>query len=248
MNNFIASPNLPDAPVGLVLVKDDKTVVTALHRLGIRTLSPVPDPALPEETAEHADMLFCHAGNGLCIVAPSQTALRTALEKEGFSVFLSSAPGGTYPQDVLLNAAVTKSVAAGNFRYTDPVLLGLLQNRKLLNVKQGYAKCSVCFVTENAVITEDEGIAAAFRKEGAEVLLISKGDIFLSETHYGFFGGCSGKLDKDLLAVTGKLSSHRDGEKIKAFAHRHGAAVTELTDGVLTDIGGILPLKIHTKE
>ena len=135
--------------------------------------------------------------------------------------------------------------ALGRFDSVDAGLTTFLQTsgKELIPVKQGYAKCSLCFVTDNAFITEDPSLAAALEKRGAAVLRIAPGDIYLSERHYGFFGGASGKIAKDKLAVTGSLSLHRDGGRIRAFAETHGVEIVELTDGRITDIGGILPLK-----
>ena len=245
MSEFINVPNLPEAPVTLAAVCDDTRTTRALHALGIGTVSPAPDAALPEETKEHADLLLCHAGGSVCFVAPGQQALAERLQAEGFSVRFSAPPGAAYPEDIRLNVAVAKDFALGKFDSTDPGLAAFLRSsgRETIPVKQGYAKCSVCFVTDRAFITEDPSIAAALEKRGAEVLRIAPGDIYLSERHYGFFGGASGKIAKDRLAVAGSLSAHRDGSRIREFAERHGVEIVELTDGKLSDIGGILPLK-----
>ena len=58
----------------------------------------------------------------------------------------------------------------------------------------------------------------------------------------GFIGGCSGKLAPDKMAFAGQLSSHPDGELIRAFILDCGISVTELKKGPLLDVGGILPL------
>lgn len=245
MSDFITVPNLPEAPVTLAAVCNDTTLTRALHTLGIETVSPLPDAALPEETKAHADLLLCHAGGSVCFAAPGQEALTERLRQEGFSVFFSAPPGPAYPEDIRLNIAVAGNFALGRFDSTDAGLTEFLRQsgRELIPVKQGYAKCSLCFVADNAFITEDPSIAAALEKRGAAVLRIAPGDIYLSERHYGFFGGAAGKIDKDRLAVTGSLAAHRDGRRIRAFAERHGVAIVELTDGRITDIGGILPLK-----
>ncbi len=245
MSEFITVPNLPEAPVTLAAVCDDTRITRALRALGIATVSPVPDVALPEETKEHADLLLCHPGGNVCFVAPGQQALAERLRAEGFSVRFSAPPGAAYPEDIRLNVAVAGDFALGRFDSVDAGLTAFLRTtgREMIPVKQGYARCSLCFITESAFITEDPAIAAALEKRGAEVLRIAPGDIYLSERHYGFFGGASGKIGKDRLAVTGRLSSHRDGRCIREFAERHGVEIVELTDGPITDIGGILPLK-----
>ena len=245
MPDFINVPNLPEAPVTLAAVRDLPEIAAALHALGVCTASPSRDPALPEETAKHADMLLCHAGGNVCFVAPEQTALAQRLQAEGFDVRISAPPGGDYPEDIRLNVAVAGYFAMGRFDSVDAGLAAHLREtgRTLIPVKQGYAKCSLCFVADNAFITEDPSIADALEKRGAAVLRIAPGDVYLSERHYGFFGGASGKIDKDKLAVTGSLAAHRDGGRIRAFSETNGVAIVELTDGRITDIGGILPLK-----
>ena len=86
------------------------------------------------------------------------------------------------------------------------------------------------------------GIAAALQPHGFDVLPLSKGDVFLSERHYGFFGGASGKIAPETLAINGSLRTHRDGERIAAFLKKHGIEPLELHSGQIADVGGILPL------
>ena len=52
----------------------------------------------------------------------------------------------------------------------------------------------------SGVITEDTGIAAALsEKTDIDVLLIEKGHVKLDGYPYGFFGGCCGLIENDLL-------------------------------------------------
>ncbi len=243
MQTDIRIPNLPDRNVGLVLVKNEKKTVKALEALGVTALCPAKNAVLDEEVSEHADMLCCYAGNGVCVLAPGQDKLQKELETRGFTVKLSVPLTGKYPGDIALNAALTENCAIANFDHTDKTLLDCINNKRKVYIKQGYAKCSLCIVSENAFITEDEGAAKALRENGMRVLLISAGDVELSEKHTGFFGGAAGKLSPTHLAVNGSLRYHRDGEKIKAFLRENGVEAIELFDGRIRDIGGILPLK-----
>ena len=245
MSDFITVPHLPEAPATLAAVSDDAPVIRALHALGVRTVSPAPNPVLPAETARHADMLLCHAGGNVCFVSPEQTALAERLRQEGFTVRFSSPPGAAYPDDIKLNAAVGRDFALGLADRIDAGLTAYLREtgRTMVPVKQGYAKCGLCIVTENAFITEDPSLADALERRGAAVLRIAPGDVYLSETHHGFFGGACGKIAPDKLAVTGSLSCHRDGERIRVFCAGHGVAIVELTDGRIVDVGSIIPLK-----
>ena len=239
----VAAPNLPSSRV-FTLAVQACPAAAKLQAAGFNVLSPLPAPDLPAETAGHADMLLCHAGGNTVFMDISQPFLGATLRLLGFDVRYSVPLGPDYPADVPLNVAVGGDFALGNFRFADPSLTAFLRQsgRRLLPVRQGYAKCGLCFVSPGTFITEDAGIAAALEKDGAEVLRIAAGEIALSDAHTGFFGGAAGLLAPGLLAVNGRLDTHRDGEKIKAFLKKHGVRALELTEGKITDIGGILPL------
>jgi len=109
-------------------------------------------------------------------------------------------------------------------------------------VKQGYAACSAAAVDGYSIITADKAIAEAAGSRGYQALVISPGGIRLDGYDYGFIGGCCGLLDEKTLAFTGRLSSIKDGERIKGFCASRGVSVIELTDEPMKDIGGIIPL------
>lgn len=237
------TPGLPKGQVKTCLLQAG-IFAEALREHGIEALPPAPEPGLSDEEREHADLVCCHTGGRDIFVSSAQTALKEKLTKLGFDVRICAAPEKDYPRNVGLNFAVGEDFVLGRFLYADHQLHTFFKTcgKQLLDVKQGYAKCSLCFVTANAFITEDTGIADALRKTGREVLPIAPGDVFLSEAHYGFLGGAAGLIAPDVLAVTGSLSTHRDGKKIKEFLKKHNVRPLELTDGKITDIGGILPL------
>ncbi len=239
----IAVPNLPRGRVTLCAAQAGR-YAEALGVYGVGVLSPVPCGALPPEERQHADLLLCHAGGGSVFLEPGQTALGEALSARGFEVRYGAPLGGAYPENVKYGLAVGGDFALGRWDAAEPALAADLQSggKTPVRVRQGYAKCSLCFVTENAFITEDAAIARALVSRGKDVLPVSAGDVYLSEAHHGFFGGASGLISPDTLAVAGSLSSHRDGARIGAFLRAHGVRALELSGGRITDIGGILPL------
>ena len=239
---MLSVPNLPEKRISLAAVGNYPGIISALHTLGIDTLSFKSD-ILPSETARHQDMLLCHTGENRIFLAPDLSP--DTLIKKGFSVKTGEEMGSTYPSDVKLNVAVSRDFFIYNPKTASDLLVAELikLGKRGIAVKQGYTKCSVCFVTENALITDDESVYEAVKSADISTLLISKGDIYLSDTHYGFIGGATGKIDKTTLAVTGSLQYHSDGNKIKEFCKSHGVSVFELTDGRIIDVGGILPLK-----
>lgn len=241
MERYIETPNLPQSKVSLAAVGNYPEIISALNNEGIRTVS-FENTTLPSEISKHQDMLLCHLGRDIVFLDPSQN--EGILKKEGLSVYACDKLGESYPDDVRLNVAVGHGFYIYNPLSCDTSLTDELNLMGYIGIQvnQGYSKCSTCFVTEKAIITEDISIYKALEKTECDVLFISKGDIFLSRRHYGFFGGSSGKISYDTLAVTGELKYHRDGEAIKSFCEKHGVKIKELIKGRIIDIGGILPL------
>lgn len=240
--NFLRIPNSPEGKVSLAACGNYPKITDALENEGIKTLS-FSSEILPREVSRHSDMLLCHTGGKYIFCEPRLNT--DILTREGFIVTSSEELGENYPLDVKLNTAVTEDYFICNKKSIDKALFDffIASGKKPIFTNQGYTKCSVCFVTENAVITEDTSIYEALKDTSFDVLLISKGDIYLSDKHCGFFGGSTGKLNKNTLAVTGELKYHRDRDKILRFCEKHEVEIKELISGRITDIGGILPLK-----
>ncbi len=146
-----------------------------------------------------------------------------------------------YPYDIPYNMAVFGKFAVHNFQFADFVLRECIKRKFLFEIetKQGYSKCSICVVSDNAIITEDENIFKAVSGYNIDVLKIDKGSVKLNGFNYGFFGGATGLLDNTLF-VNGELKYHTDSERIKQFCKKHNTDIIELKCGEITDIGSIL--------
>jgi len=215
-----------------------------LTKQGITLLYAQPNPYLTLDTQNHADMAAINAG-GKIFLAPNQIDLHKQILKLNMNVeIISKQPQSGYPNDVLLNAAVSGcgGIAFLNQDYINREVLSHLRlcGTKTLHVKQGYARCSICFLSSNAIITADRGIADVADKNELDVLTIKPGYITLAEREYGFIGGASALIDKDHLIFFGNISAHPDYEKIKSFAANHSVYLESLSGECLTDIGGIV--------
>ena len=113
--------------------------------------------------------------------------------------------------------------------------------------RQGYSRCSVCVVNDNAIITADEGICRSAKAHGIDVLKIRPGYIDLPGFDYGFIGGASFKLSDTKLAFTGGLDKHPDAERIIEFASLHNIDIVYITDKPAFDIGGAIPITEASK-
>ena len=146
-----------------------------------------------------------------------------------------------YPECVKLNIAIVGHYAICNFKYSDKAVINTLKkyNYELINVNQGYAKCSVSVVGDEAVITSDNSIFRAVQGK-IDCLKIQEGHIYLCEKYGGFIGGSSFLSDKSTLAFTGDITAHPDYINIKSFCRNHGVDVMSLSKSPLCDVGGVV--------
>jgi len=151
-------------------------------------------------------------------------------------------PSLVYPNNIGLNAVSLKNYFIHNINHTDEILLEMIENKKIINIKQGYTKCSIAIVGDNSVITSDKGIEKALRKEGIDVLLLPGGDIELPGLKYGFIGGASGLIEKDIMAFYGDLNYYEYGYEVLEFLKKYKVKPLYLRKGRLYDRGSIIRL------
>ncbi len=181
------------------------------------------DPAI----SCHPDVFMCRLGVGHA--APLVEASKEEL-------------GMGYPAEAAFNAACTGKYFIHNLKITTPRLLSTARSTgmKLIHVPQGYAKCSTVIVDERSIITYDRGIAqACIDASDLDVLLVSPGHVLLPGYDTGFIGGCSGRIDDEVI-FNGDLSAHPDFGQIRNFIESRGLKCIWFEDYPLTDIGSII--------
>lgn len=204
-----------------------------------------PHPSLPVPVSAHADMLlWCYDKTVFCFVDYLYIAAEAfdALRALGYEIHpISEAAGGEYPYDVPLNCALVGSRIIANPRSVSRDILGLAEERSLSIVptRQGYSKCSVCVVSEDAIVTADRSIAASAAAAGIDVLLIREGGVRLDGYGTGFIGGATG-YDGERVYFCGSLDLCADADAIRGFCKKHGKTPVSLTQDELYDVGTIL--------
>ena len=155
--------------------------------------------------------------------------------------FIPTPTSGEYPHDVGLNAAMFGGYLICNVKHTNKKIIEYAKKtgKNIIDVKQGYTKCSVCIVDEKSIITSDDSIYKKAMQNNINVLLIVKGHINLEGYDCGFIGGCSGLIDKNKLAFTGNIKLHPDYENIKSFCNNRGVEIISLSDKKLYDYGSL---------
>ena len=244
--NYIEKPNFPSGNVTVTAVSAEaKDVISALESAKIAVVPVDPFENLPEGIASHADLQILHLGGKSLLTASCSNSCTDMLNMMGFDI--KNAENDldfSYPGDCLLNAEIIGKNIIVNPDIIDKNLLEFAEenNYNIIGVKQGYAKCSVLAVCEDAVITADPGIAKILQGKEIEVLKIKEGGIYLKGYDTGFIGGCGGMVEQKILGTAGNLKSIKDYENIKDFLRNRNIYAENLGGRMLRDIGGILPL------
>lgn len=146
-----------------------------------------------------------------------------------------------YPENASFCALAFGNYFVHRLDITAPALLNEATRLglELIDVRQGYTRCSALPVNDNSVITADAGIAGALRKRGAEVLEIAPGHVLLPGYAEGFFGGCAGRVG-DTIVFNGDLGAHPDCGRIESFIRERGIGVKSFPGQPLRDIGSII--------
>ena len=217
----------------------------ALKEEGFKTILLPPASYLQPAVASHTDMLifigfgriFCHRR----FFGRNKELLEHIASLAGAKLEVSDEPTGEkYPLDVLFNACLIGNKLICNEKTVSRHILSAAKENhcETVSVSQGYTKCSVCVVSDNAIVTADKGIAKACLGRDIDVLEISEGHISLPPYDFGFIGGASG-IYGDKVYFCGSLDNHPDGEKIKDFCKKHKKIAISLGNGELQDVGSL---------
>lgn len=250
MEKPLSRPNLPQDKVCTVAVSDySEKLMQKLVELNIKTVVTASSKNLDERISYHTDMLLLNYAKGRIIYDESQKNnivkyLTIGYRGESTEKTVKS----PYPDDSRLNVVFAGDRLICNPQTTDKFVLKYASDNglKIISVNQGYTKCSVCLINDNALITDDESIHNACIAFGIDSLLISKGSVKLNGFDYGFIGGCTGLIDKNKLLFNGDVRLHSDADKIVSFLNKYNIEPVIIENELLYDVGGILPLTENT--
>ena len=138
-----------------------------LTKMGYSLIKILPCNYLETAVSSHPDM-FISSINGLYFYDSAVKEMFTFLDVDSFTKrkFVEcnrEVPKNKileYPNNISFNCVGIGNNLICNERYTCKSVLEYAYNSgmKILNVKQGYAKCSTCVVNENSIITVNEEI------------------------------------------------------------------------------------------
>ncbi|MBQ2377376.1 MAG: hypothetical protein II297_03135, partial [Clostridia bacterium] len=159
---------------------------SALSHHADRIIALPPFSALQKPVSAHPDMLMFPTDSEII------TNKRYAEENAGLIRELSELSGRklvldetdlapAYPADVRFNCFEAGGRLFGLSAAISEKIICWASNRAMAmtDVRQGYAKCSACVVSHNAVITEDASIERAMKENGVDVLRVAPGYVAL---------------------------------------------------------------------
>ena len=214
------------------------SVVDLLKRLDC---DPILVPSLPnvdERTSYHTDLSLCVLGDTI-VCAPS--LYNRIGNIEGFILIKGDTePCEPYPNDIPYNVAVVGKYVFCRKAGTDKKLLSVAEEKgyEIINVNQGYSRCSSLPIGQAGLITSDPSVSRAAKDFGIDVLKVSNDGVLLDGFPNGFIGGTAGCVDNNVIFF-GDISKHCDYNKIKEFCDTK-EFIVHFTAEPLRDFGSLL--------
>ncbi len=235
---------------GIVIVNPDlpQNIRSHLTAIGWDTVAVMHCRSVLEPIAGHPDLQICCMDEDVVVHPHVQDSLLQVIEDNGYRVITGDSHlSPEYPADVPYNAVLIKNHFFHNIAHTDPMLRRRAQNlgATFVHVNQGYTRCSVLQVSDDALITADKGIARQAEKHGLQALCIRQGHVILPSMNTGFFGGTGGWDGADSVFLCGMIDNHPDASDITKFISDCHKQLICLGQDQLTDYGSLLFLPLR---
>lgn len=239
------TPNLPSGKVNKMFVSSilPQNICDELILLGVEPVKLGKNRRLKSELAYHPDILLFNYMPGKWMAEFDNDYFPGNINMNNLLTEVKHHIGNKYPADCIFNSFVVEKTIFCGF-----VNVGMYENIEELSsfsfvsFKQGYAKCSVVLVQENAFITSDKSIYKKLSELKFDCLYVDGSGIQLNGYSNGFIGGCAGKVSKDLLVFTGNIEQFSAYANIKDFCRNYGVELYSLSSEPLYDYGGLLPV------
>ncbi|MBE5039622.1 hypothetical protein INF28_03985 [Oscillospiraceae bacterium DSM 107454] len=215
-----------------------------LEQAGCKIISSSMVPQLNDATATHPDMQIHAVNDNTAFCAPECFAYyRRVLPKRIHLIAGNTRLKGTYPFNCAYNVARVGNYVFCNTESVDPLLIQWYRtNRKIIiPIRQGYAKCNLCPLSDEAFLTEDRGIYNTVIKQNLPVkcFLLPAGEVILDGYPYGFIGGASGGF-KEILFWYGNPEYCSFYSQLEKLMQTYHISNISLYDMPLYDLGGII--------
>ena len=245
-SEYIFKPNLPNKKVKTVIIdfRVPEDIINVFKENGVEVIKTKKLDCLYDSVIGHPDMQIHHLGKNEFICEPTVYDYYTENLKNAIIYKGKTYLKGEYPFDIAYNVLVVGNFVFHNLKYTNPEILEYYKshNYKLIDVKQGYTKCSALVVDENSIITSDKLIAKNATENGLDALFVDAGDIKLKCMSNGLAGGIGGKIDKNILAIYGDINKLKTSSEILEFCAARSVKILPLNKEIPEDFGSIIPI------
>ncbi len=154
-----------------------------------------------------------------------------------------------YPKVAAYNVCVIDNFAIHNLKITDKKILNKLNDMKytLIDVKQGYSRCSILPLGNKSCITSDKGIYNKLIQNDFDVLYLDSSELdiklFNKDGTYsnmsGFIGGCSCVLN-DTVIFFGDVDKLKCKEKLINYINLKGYKIKDFKNMDVIDYGSCI--------
>ncbi len=221
-----------------------------LKSLGYELIEKNKNENLYSEISSHVDIFACKIKDKIIVENGLYKTLKSKLKNADFIINGTSNVYGGYPDDIKYNVCIVGNKAIHNFKYTDIKLKKEIKenNLELIDVKQGYSKCSIAVINDNSIILSDKGLNKTLENKGLDILFLDyTPDIkLLTENNKyskknGFIGGAISKIQNNII-VFGDLSKIDINNKIKNFILSKNLKIVDFKGLDVIDYGGIIEI------
>ncbi len=225
-----------------IMDTSDTQITQALQSYGFICVDVVPSDCVSPPICCHSDVLYKKLDSNTVVVSACQKPNFKLLENIGYKIIVNDRLQPGYRTESWLNYVLTDRYLIYNPKTAEILPDFYIDNKKIIEVNQGYTGCSTICVTDDAFITDDAGIYKSLKKENIDCLLIEKGNIRLDGYDYGFIGGASVKISNSEILFFGDFSDKSEKGKITEFLSKYNVSALFIENKPLTDIGSAIIL------
>lgn len=232
-------PNIPLKKVKCVVIDKNADIASKklLKDLNINLIETVEIKSINDSTSTHPDMQFILTDSDTALVCDSALDYYKS-RLPHFNLMPINNIKSPYPNDCKLNFTVI-----GCLCFATPHQKEFVPSKyEIIYINQGYSKCNICILNENSIITSDHGIERASQNFGIKAYYLPDNEILLDGYKNGFWGGCSGLIDKTKLFFNGDIEKLTCYSKLKEILEKEKIEPIYTRNIPLCDIGSIIPV------
>ena len=235
-----------------VLIVDYKTPkeeTNILKSFGFEIIKTSPNKAMYDAIDGHPDIQMTLIGNTLFVNQKIPYEFLVSLENKNIHYKIGkkslSLP---YPSNIPFNSLVSDDLFIHKLDSTEPLVLEKANklNLDLINVNQGYTRCSTAFVGKDSYITEDKSIAKKLASLNKNVFIKEPSNIYLRGFDHGFIGGSMSLItlnNENIILITGDIDKYRFGNDLKSFLNNINIPYLSIGKGLVKDRGSVIQVK-----